>query len=183
MLRACVLAFLLPAAIVRADDPPKLAICQILDRDAPAPGCHAIQTAATPWGKVTLYTAYDTRSKPLSKSLIQHGEYEAVYSLAFAGSGEPATFEDGGHPTGHPFELCGESSSEWCEKIASSTPRLAVDKRGVVTLVVATITRVQHWVEVDAHTHHIGVDRHARKLTVRCSHGNAGWECATPATD
>src|SRR5215468_9797566 len=111
MLRSCLLAALVSASIAHADDASKLAICQIEDEDAPAPGCRAIEAAKTPWGQVPLYTAYDTRSAPLSKAVIEHGEYDVVYSLAFAERDQPVTFEDGGQPTGHPYEVCGESNS------------------------------------------------------------------------
>src|SRR5262249_51983789 len=140
--------------VVRADDAPTLTICQLPLQDEPAPGCHAIDSVRTRWGKVTLFSAYDTRSTKLTPPVIQRGEYLAVYSLVFAGRDEPETFEEGGPPTGHPYEMCG-SQSNWSERIVSSMPRLFVDKSGSVTLIVRTTTRVQRWVDVDLSTERV----------------------------
>lgn len=162
-----------------SDDAPRRKICQLPLQDEPAPGCRAVDSVKTRWGKITLFTAYDTRSMKLTPAVIQRGEYLAVYSLGLAGRDEAETFEDGGQPTGHPYEQCGATESHWCERIVSSTPRLSVDRSGVVTLVVHTITRVQRWIEVPPSTHRIEVTRNDRILTVRCKHDEAGWSCTS----
>jgi hypothetical protein len=164
---------------VRADDARRLKVCQLPLQDAPAPGCHAVSSVGTRWGKVTLFTAYDTRTEKLTPAAIKRGEYLAVYSLVFTARNEPETFEDGGQPTGHPYEMCA-SESPWCERIVSSVPRLSVDKAGAVTLVVRTITLVQRWIDVPPSKHRIEVTRNTRIRTVRCEHdATAGWGCTS----
>jgi hypothetical protein len=178
LLLVAVAAIAIPHA-VRADDGPRRKVCQLPLRDEVSPGCRTVDTVRTPWGKVTLFTAYDTRGEKLTPAVIRRGDYLALYSLVFAGREEPETFEDGGQPTGHPYEACG-SDSHWCERIVSSTPRLSVDRTGTVTLLVKTIARVQRWVDVGHNAHRIEVTRHTRVLTVRCEHdATAGWGCTS----
>jgi hypothetical protein len=177
---AITLAILFAAHIARAGDPDpdKLAVCQLPQHDAASPGCRAVDSVRTRWGKATLFAAYDRRTLPLTVASKKAGEYLAVYSLVLPGETAPETFEVGGQPTAHHYEQCG-SQSEWCEQIATSTPRLSIDKTGAVTLVVTTIMRVQHWVGEDKHPH-VAVDRARHRHTLRCVHADA-WTC--DATD
>ncbi|TMQ08536.1 MAG: hypothetical protein E6J91_32925 [Deltaproteobacteria bacterium] len=165
---------------VRADDAPRLKACQMPLQEEPAPGCRAVDSVTTRWGKVTLFTAYDTRGPKPTPAVIKRGEYLAVYSLVLAGREEPETFEEGGQPTAHPYEQCGLTESNWCERIVRTTPRLSVDRTGTVTLIVKTLTRVQHWVDLGGNTQRVEVTPHTRIRTVRCEHdAAAGWSCSS----
>jgi hypothetical protein len=162
-------------------DPNKRVACQLPLHDAASPGCRAIDSVRTRWGIATLFAAYDRRTLPLTAASKKAGEYLVVYSLTLPGEPAPETFEVGGQPSAHHYEECG-SQSDWCEQIASSIPRLSIDKTGAVTLVVTTITHAQHWVEAGAKPPRVAVDRTRHRHTLHCRHAADGaWTC--DATD
>jgi hypothetical protein len=164
------------SSVARADDVTTLKPCQLPLHEHVSPRCHRISSAKTPWGRVTLFGAYDRRTLELTPASIRQGDYLAVYSLVLPGLDQPVTFEEGGEPNAHHGEMC-DSQSDWCEQIIRSVPTLRVDDAGRVTLNVTTITRVQRWVaDYSRRTTH---ERRTLVHTLRCGHDAiAGWDCS-----
>ena len=134
--------------------------------------CHRVDSVHTNAGTVELYAAVDAR---------KDAEYQAMYALVLADKPDPVvtrTLQEGGQPNAHHYEMCG-TQSDWCERIVSSTPRLAVDRTGVVTLVVKTITLAQRWADKNNVARGTVQERHVRVRTVRCAKGADGWRCSS----
>jgi hypothetical protein len=170
-----VVTAILAARAAHADDTVRLKPCQLVSDSPPLTGCHRVDSVKTPWGRATLFSANDPRAPEPASGWLKRGEYLVAYSVVLPGLDEPVTFEEGGHPSNHPYEQCG-SHSEWCAQTIRSTPQLGVDKRGNVSLTVTTITRVQRWTD-DKPPRSIQ-ERRSDVHALQCQHdAREGWRC------
>lgn len=172
-----VLALLIPTAARADDDWTALDVTPLPHGATPCDdrptGCHRVATAPTKAGPVELYAATDARTTAGNP---RRGEYLAMYVLALPGRAT-TMFEEGTHPNAHHYELCG-AASDWCGRIVSSTPRLTVDRKGTVTVVVKTITLDQRWADPDHVARGTVRERHAHVRTVTCVDTEDGWGCS-----
>ncbi len=143
--------------------------------------CHLAGTARTKAGRVELYAAVDARDRAATPAMIRRGEYRAGYVLILPDRTVTEPFEEGGMPTVHPYEQCGATGT-WCERTASSTPSLLVDRADRVTLVVRTVTLEQRWADLRSTARGTVQEQHVRVRTVRCVKDADGWSCASRAS-